>query len=64
MFPDLVHLSAGDLLRAEIKSKSPDAELITGYIKEGKVVPVKITCNLIKKAMKEHGWEVFSYPEI
>merc|ERR1719410_3239303 len=47
----LVHLSAGDLLRAERNSGSKDAELINNYIKEGKIVPVAITVGLIKKAM-------------
>lgn len=48
-----VHLSAGDLLRAERKSGSKDAELIESYIEEGKIVPVEITVGLIKKAMEE-----------
>ena len=30
-----VHLSAGDLLRDEVKSGSPNGEMINGYIKEG-----------------------------
>lgn len=48
-----VHLSAGNLLRAERNSGSKNAELINNYIKEGKIVPVEITVGLIKKAMKE-----------
>jgi len=47
----VVHLSAGDLLRAERNSGSKDAELINEYIKEGKIVPVEITVGLIKNAM-------------
>jgi UMP-CMP kinase len=35
-----VHLSAGDLLRAERDSGSPDGEMITQFINEGKIVPV------------------------
>lgn len=35
-----VHLSAGDLLREERASGSPDAELIESFIREGKIVPV------------------------
>ena len=50
----LVHLSAGDLLRAERNSGSDDAELINNYIKEGKIVPVEITVGLIKKAMEKN----------
>ena len=39
-----VHLSAGDLLRAERKDPtSKNGELINEYIKEGKIVPVEIT---------------------
>ncbi|XP_039260002.2 UMP-CMP kinase-like [Styela clava] len=49
-----VHLSAGDLLRKE--KNTPDSkvgQLIANYIKEGKIVPVKITCGLLEKAMNE-----------
>eukprot|EP00344_Euplotes_crassus_P012560 CAMPEP_0196996138 /NCGR_PEP_ID=MMETSP1380-20130617/2102_1 /TAXON_ID=5936 /ORGANISM="Euplotes crassus, Strain CT5" /LENGTH=186 /DNA_ID=CAMNT_0042412021 /DNA_START=12 /DNA_END=568 /DNA_ORIENTATION=+ len=52
-----IHLSAGDLLREERNSGSKDAELINEYIKEGKIVPVEITCNLLKKAMEANGWD-------
>ena len=48
-----VHLSAGDLLREERASGSETAELIESYIKEGAIVPVEITLNLIKKAMEQ-----------
>ena len=30
-----VHLSAGDLLREEVKSGSPNGDMINGFIKEG-----------------------------
>eukprot|EP01083_Nonionella_stella_P216085 777186_1 len=49
-----IHLSAGDLLRAERNSKSKHAELINNYIKEGKIVPVEITVNLIRRAMLKY----------
>ena len=51
-----VHLSAGDLLREERDSGSEQAELINQIILEGKIVPVEITVNLIKKAMQKNGW--------
>ena len=51
-----IHLSAGDLLRAERDSGSPDGDLINSIILEGKIVPVEITVNLIKKAMEKNGW--------
>ena len=47
-----MHLSAGDLLRAERDSGSPDGDLINSYIADGKIVPVVITCRLIKNAME------------
>ena len=52
------HLSAGDLLREERNRKGSEfGELIESYIREGKIVPVEITVNLIKRAMESHGWE-------
>jgi len=49
-----VHLSAGDLLRAERKRESKHAQLINTYIQEGKIVPVEITVQLIRNAMEQH----------
>ena len=44
------HLSAGDLLRAERADKSSKyGVLIDTHIKEGKIVPVKITCGLLER---------------
>ncbi|GAA6091305.1 UMP-CMP kinase isoform X1 [Tachysurus ichikawai] len=46
------HLSAGDLLREERNRKgSESGQLIDRYIKEGKIVPVEITINLLSMAM-------------
>ena len=56
-----MHLSAGDLLREEKASGSKDAELINNIISEGKIVPVEITVNLIKKAMEKQGWNKKKY---
>lgn len=47
-----VHLSAGDLLRAERASGSKDGDLIESHIKEGKIVPVEITVNLLRKVLQ------------
>jgi adenylate kinase len=46
-----VHLSAGDLLRAEIQAGSKDGALIAGMIREGKIVPQEITIRLLRAAM-------------
>ena len=45
------HLSAGDLLRAEMKSGSENGELISRMIKEGSIVPAEITVGLLRKAI-------------
>eukprot|EP00967_Tisochrysis_lutea_P011803 scaffold13275_cov23-Tisochrysis_lutea.AAC.1 len=37
-----VHLSAGDLLRAERASGSDQGQMIDEYIREGKIVPVEV----------------------
>jgi UMP-CMP kinase len=50
-----VHLSAGDLLREERKLGGLTAELIESYIRDGKIVPVDITANLLKSAMIKSG---------
>ncbi|XP_070775254.1 UMP-CMP kinase [Enoplosus armatus] len=48
------HLSAGDLLREErAREESEFGQLIANYIKEGKIVPVEITINLLRKAMED-----------
>ena len=52
-FREFDHLSAGDLLRRERDTPgSKDGELISSFIREGKIVPVDITVGLIKKAME------------
>lgn len=47
-----VHLSAGDLLREErIREGSQYGQLIDDYIKNGKIVPVDVTCSLLENAI-------------
>lgn len=47
-----VHLSAGDLLREErARPGSQFGTLIEDCIKNGKIVPVEITCSLLENAM-------------
>ena len=52
---NFIHFSTGDLLRAEISKGTEDAKLIKSIMSQGKYVPVKITCNLIKKAMNNYS---------
>nr|XP_043624224.1 UMP-CMP kinase 3-like isoform X2 [Erigeron canadensis] len=53
------HLSAGDLLRAEIKSGSENGTMIQNMIKEGKIVPSEVTVNLLLKAIAENENDKF-----
>lgn len=49
-----VHLSAGDLLRAEQNRKgSKYGELIAQYIKDGLIVPQEVTIALLEQAIKD-----------
>lgn len=51
---NFVHLSAGDLLRAEQQREgSQYGEMISNYIKEGKIVPQEVTIALLRNAMRD-----------
>ncbi|KAM0065990.1 putative phosphotransferase with a phosphate group as acceptor [Helianthus debilis subsp. tardiflorus] len=47
------HLSAGDLLRAEINSGSENGTMIQNMISEGVIVPPEVTIKLLEKAIME-----------
>ena len=47
----MVHLSAGDLLRAEVRSGSEEGQKIARVIEEGKIVVSETTVGLLRKAM-------------
>jgi UMP-CMP kinase len=49
---NFLHISAGELLRKELKSKSETADLIEFNMKNGSIVPSEITCRLLKKEME------------
>ncbi|KAJ3195213.1 hypothetical protein HK101_000807 [Irineochytrium annulatum] len=49
---NLTHLSAGDLLRAEVESGSARAKELDTLMKEGKIVPMEVTIGLLKEAME------------
>ncbi|KAJ3283668.1 hypothetical protein HDU79_008866 [Rhizoclosmatium sp. JEL0117] len=48
---NLLHLSAGDLLRAEVAAGTEIGLLAEGIMKEGKIVPQDIMIGLLKKAI-------------
>ena len=53
-----VHLSAGELLRAETKKEdSPHKDLIEKCLVSGNIVPVEISLSLLEAAMKEAAIE-------
>jgi UMP-CMP kinase len=51
-----LHLSAGDLLRAERNRKSQLSQIINAKIANGELVPSSITCQLLEQAMVE-AWQ-------
>uniref|UniRef100_A0A0D9WN14 Chalcone--flavanone isomerase n=1 Tax=Leersia perrieri TaxID=77586 RepID=A0A0D9WN14_9ORYZ len=53
------HLSAGDLLRQEIKSGSENGAMIDTVIKEGKIVPSEVTTKLLEEAITKSGNDKF-----
>ncbi|XP_022239109.1 UMP-CMP kinase-like isoform X3 [Limulus polyphemus] len=55
-----VHLSAGDLLREERNTPGSEyGELIENHIRNGTIVPVEITCNLLENAMNKSETKKF-----
>ncbi|WFD35898.1 UMP/CMP kinase [Malassezia cuniculi] len=51
---DFVHLSAGDLLRAEQnRPGSQYGQMIAEYIKDGKIVPMEVTIALLRNAIEQ-----------
>ena len=51
---NFTHLSAGDLLRAEQDRRDSEfGDLIKSYIKDGKIVPMEVTVQLLENAMTE-----------
>mmetsp|Transcript_28305 Transcript_28305/g.32744 ORF Transcript_28305/g.32744 Transcript_28305/m.32744 type:complete len:975 (+) Transcript_28305:18-2942(+) len=53
------HLSVGDLMRAEIKSKSKEGEKIEKLVANGEIVPTDITVGLLLKAIKTNTGKRF-----
>ena len=52
--PDkIIHYSTGDLLRAEVASGSELGKKIKSYIDQGKLVPLDIVIDTIKKAIQK-----------
>jgi len=54
-----VHLSAGDLLRAEKQRSNEHGDVIASCIRQGKLVPVAVTLSLLKAAVEGNGGRRF-----
>uniref|UniRef100_A0ACD5VGE1 Uncharacterized protein n=1 Tax=Avena sativa TaxID=4498 RepID=A0ACD5VGE1_AVESA len=53
------HLSAGDLLREEVKSNTEQGTMIQNFMHEGKLVPSDVSVRLLLKAMLASGNDKF-----
>ncbi|KAK3200702.1 hypothetical protein Dsin_024117 [Dipteronia sinensis] len=63
----LVHIAAGDLLRAEIASGSENGKQAKEYMEKGQLVPDEITVMMVKDRLsqpdsQEKGWLLDGYP--
>ncbi|KAK4261659.1 hypothetical protein QN277_004623 [Acacia crassicarpa] len=63
----LVHVAAGDLLRAEIATGSENGERAKEYMEKGQLVPDEIVVMMVKDRLlkpdsKENGWLLDGYP--
>ncbi|CAL1363802.1 unnamed protein product [Linum trigynum] len=64
---DLVHIAAGDLLRAEIASGSENGKRAKEYMEKGQLVPDEIVVMMVKDRLlqsdsQEKGWLLDGYP--
>ncbi|KAJ9145922.1 hypothetical protein P3X46_028249 [Hevea brasiliensis] len=63
----LVHVAAGDLLRAEIASGSENGKRAKEYMEKGQLVPNEIVVVMVKERLlqpdaQENGWLLDGYP--
>ncbi|KAL0856041.1 hypothetical protein Bca101_061194 [Brassica carinata] len=63
----LVHISAGDLLRAEIASGSENGKLAKEFMEKGQLVPDDIVVMMVKDRLsqtdsEQNGWLLDGYP--
>ncbi|KAI3761707.1 hypothetical protein L1987_52128 [Smallanthus sonchifolius] len=64
---DLVHIAAGDLLRAEIAAGSENGKRAKEYMEKGQLVPDEIVVMMVKDRLSqpdsaEKGWLLDGYP--
>ena len=49
----LVHISTGDIFRANIKGGTPIGKVAKSYIDAGKLVPDEVTCEIVKNRLND-----------
>ncbi|RAL38738.1 hypothetical protein DM860_013419 [Cuscuta australis] len=64
---DLVHISAGDLLRAEISAGTANGTRAKEYMEKGQLVPDEVVVMMVKERLmqpdsQEKGWLLDGYP--
>ncbi|KAJ8557830.1 hypothetical protein K7X08_004596 [Anisodus acutangulus] len=64
---DLVHIAAGDLLRAEIAADTENGRRAKEYMDKGQLVPDEIVVTMVKERLmrpdsQEKGWLLDGYP--
>ncbi|KAL3335098.1 hypothetical protein AABB24_031350, partial [Solanum stoloniferum] len=64
---DLVHIAAGDLLRAEIAAGTENGRRAKEYMDKGQLVPNEIVVTIVKERLmrpdsQEKGWLLDGYP--
>ena len=52
---NLVHISTGDIFRANIKGGTPIGKIAKSYIDAGKLVPDEVTCDIVKDRLTWDG---------
>ncbi|KAF9602121.1 hypothetical protein IFM89_025166 [Coptis chinensis] len=63
----LVHIAAGDLLRAEVTAGSENGKRAKEYMEKGQLVPNEIVVMMVKDRLlqpdsQQHGWLLDGYP--
>ncbi|KAL2538841.1 Adenylate kinase 2 [Forsythia ovata] len=64
---DLVHIAAGDLLRAEVAAGTENGRRAKEYMEKGQLVPDEIVVTMVKERLlqpdsQEKGWLLDGYP--
>ena len=63
---DLLHISTGDIFRANIKGGTEIGKIAKSYIDKGQLVPDEVTCDIVKDRLTwqdaNHGYMLDGFP--